>query len=92
MSVAVPLENMPTFELLFHTLYYQQDCDQGKKTQKLNSNPTLRNPLENLLLRNPVLEAASSSNQLIYQSWSAACLLPQPQQELKQFSWVKLQI
>lgn len=51
--------------------------------KKLNSNPTLRNPLENLLLRNSILKSARSSNQLIYQSSSVACLLPRSQQEIK---------
>lgn len=54
-----------------------------RKTPKLNSNPTLRNPLENLLVRNSILRSARSSNQLIYQSSSVACLLPRSQQEIK---------
>lgn len=44
--------------------------------KKKNFNPTLRNPLESLLLRNSILEAARSSNQLIYQSWSCSLSAP----------------
>lgn len=54
-----------------------------RKNPKLNSNPTLRNPLENSLVRNSILRSARSSNQLIYQSSSVACLLPRSQQEIK---------
>lgn len=55
----------------------------SKKKKPLNYNPTLRNPLENLVLRNSVLKAARSSNQLIYQSSGVACLFPRSQQEIK---------